>query len=273
MLLRNSSAFNKNIMIKTIKRIFLSCLSILGISFLIWIVFLLNPSFSYAKKTEFDVVTVYHNQVLEEETELVIKNAMTIIKQSAIYDESLKIQFCLNDDEIYPNLFPFAGATAYAFFDKTVMYASSPNFKENYTEFRWEINNNELRKYNLTNLLAHEFMHNLQHNYDSNYYVTSTLGNINWILEGHAEYTARSFKNDGRLKAKVAIYLSEENKDHSGVPVIILEDNTIQNLSYYKYALIIQYLMEEKNLEFNQICELEMGLDVLYKELIEWSRI
>lgn len=259
-------------MIKTIKKVIVSCLSILTISFLFWTLFLLNPSLSYANKTQFDMITVYHNQDLEEQTESVIKNAIQIIKRSDIFDKNMNIQFCLNDDKIYPNLYPFAGATAYAFLNKTTIYASKPNFKENFTSFQWAINDYELRKYNLTKLLAHEFMHNVQFDYDLVYSITSTLGKRNWKLEGHAEYIAREFKKDGLLKNKIALYLMEEKKDHVGVPVFNLEDGTIQNLSYFKYALVIQYLMEEKHLNFNQISEHEIGLNDLFKEMIDWSK-
>jgi len=149
-------------MIRTIKRVVLSALSILGISFLIWIVFMLNPSFSYAHQTQIDQVTVFHNEPLEEDTELVVKNALEIIKHSKLYDSDLNIQLCLNDDEHYPNLHPTPGGTAYAFLNKTVIYASEPKFEDNVAEFKWAVNNYELRKFNLTYLLAHEFTHNLQ---------------------------------------------------------------------------------------------------------------
>lgn len=135
-------------MIRTIKKIALSSLSILGISFLIWTVFLLNPDLSYAHQTHFGKVTVFHNEELEKGTELILRNAFAIIESADIYDENVEIQLCLNDDKLYPHLHPFAGATAYAFLNKTIIYASKPDFKNNYAEFTWEINNHELRKYN-----------------------------------------------------------------------------------------------------------------------------
>ena len=257
---------------KTLKKILFSSVSILGLSLLVWIVLLLNPSLSYANQTQISGITIFHNQDLEEGIEDVISNAIKIIKTSDIYDQNLNIQLCLNDDKVYPKLNPFAGATAYAFFNKTVIYASKPNFKENITEFEWAVNGHELRKYNLTRLLAHEFMHNVQSHYDTKYYITSTLGGLNWKLEGHAEYISREFKNDGLLRNKIALYQLEEKKEHTGIPVFILEDGTIQSLSYFKNSLVIQYMMEEKELNFHQICELEDDLEKSYAEMIEWSK-
>ncbi len=98
------------------------------------------------------------------------------------------------------------------------------------------------------------------------------MGKINWKLEGYAEYIAREFKNDGKLSDKIQRYLAEENKEHIGIPVFEIEDGTKQSLAYYKYALVTQYLMQEKQLNFHQICELDKYLDKIYTEMIEWSK-
>jgi len=257
---------------KTIKKIVISSLSILGISTLTWIILLLNPNMVYSNSTTIDNVTIYHQLELDPETSAVLTNALKIIRSSDIYDPEIEIDLCLNDHSFYPSLYPFAGATAYAFLDKTVFYNSTPRFDKNIAEFTWPINNNETRKYNLTYLIAHEFMHNVQHHYDSRYQIKSTVGKINWKLEGHADYIARQFKNDGRLKEKITKYLFEKDKEHVGVPVLSYEDGTIQNLFYYKYAVVIQYLFEERNLTFGEVCKLEEPLDQLFDEMIEWSR-
>ena len=259
-------------MFRTIKRVLLASFSVLTISTIVWVVLLTNPSLSYANETQFDQVTVFHENDLEDEAEKIIFNAIEIIKTSEIYDEEFNIQLCLNDDKFYPNLHPTPGGSAYAFLNKTVIYASEPNFEKNVSEFSWEVNNYELRKYNLTVLIAHEFMHNLQYNFNPKFQIRNSIGKIFWKFEGHAEYIAREFKNDGLLKNKIAIYLTEETKDHVGIPVFLLEDGTIQNLSYYKYALVIQYLMEIKNLNYQEICELEDGIEKPYEEMMEWYR-
>ncbi len=258
-------------MIKTLKKVILSSLSILGISFLFWILFLLNPSWSYANKTQFDIVSVYHNQPLEVETESVVRNALAIIRTSPLLNEETSLDLCLNDDKVYPHLHPFAGATAYSFSNKTVMYACHPSFNDNTATFKWEVNNYESRTFDLTWLLAHEFTHNLQNQANGFYVLKTTIGKINWKLEGHAEYISRSFKNDQALRRKIENYLIKEKKEHTGIPVFELEDGTKQILSYYKYALVVQYLMEEKGLNFKQLCELEVSLEEAYQEMLEWK--
>ena len=260
-------------MLRTIKRVTLSALSILFISFLFWTLFLLNPSWSYANETHYEFVTVYHNEALEANTEQVIKAAINIIKNSELFDKDISIQLCMNDDAIYPNLHALVGdPLAYALLDKTIIKNCTISFDKNIAETKWPVNNYEYRKFDLTYLLAHEFSHNLQFNADTKYVIKTTLGTLNWKLEGHAEYIARQFKNDGQLKEKIAKYLEEAQKEHNGLPVFELADGTKQILSYFKNALVVQYLMEQKEMNFSQVCALDKGLDEVYTEMIEWSK-
>jgi len=258
-------------MIKTIKKVILSLLSVIGISCLLWIVLILNPNLSYANQTQLDKVTIFHNNELEEETEVIIKDVIEILKKSELYDQNLNIQLCFNDDKIYPNLNPFAFGhpLAYSMFNKTIIKNSEIKFNENVAQVQREANN-ELQKYNLTWLLAHEFTHNLQHKANLNYVLRTSLGKINWKLEGHADYIARGFKNDGKLKDKIEKYLIEENNVRNGLPGIKDEVGTYLIYGYYKYALIVQYLMEIKKMNFNQICELDTNINEIYSEMLVW---
>lgn len=259
-------------MIKTIKKVILSLLSVMGIGFFLWTVLFLNPNLSYTNETQFGKVTIFHNQELDEGTEVIIKDVIEILKSSELYDENLNIQLCLNDNRIYPNLYPIFGTPiAFATFNKTIIKNGEIRFNENVAEIKWEANN-ELRKYNLTWLLAHEFTHNLQINASQNYVIRTALRKINWKLEGHADYIARGFKNDGRLKNKIEKYLIEEKKEHNGLPALKDEVGTYLTYGNYKYALIVQYLIEEEKMNFSEICKLETNFDELFSHMIKWSR-
>ena len=258
-------------MIRTIKKIAVSALSILLLTSLVWVLLLLNPSMLYGASTEVGNVTIFHNAALDENTSNVLKNAATVISTSEIYDKDFRISLCLNDDSIYPHLNPLAGATAYAFKNITCIYDSEPDFNRNVAEFSWKINENQLRKFDLTYLLAHEFMHNLQYHSDPKYYYMTTATGLNWKLEGHAEYVSRGFKNDGNLRSRIQTYQSEIIKDHIGIPVFKLPDGTVQSLGYYQYSIVVQYLMEVKGLNFRQLCELQTPFEEVYAEVSEWG--
>jgi len=256
---------------KTIKQIFLGSISILVIGISIWIVLFLNPSLSYAKQTQIGNVTIFHNQNLETGAHTVIKKAAESVRKSELFDENLQIQLCLNDDKIYPNLQPFVKyALAFAVLDKTIIKSCDVKFDENLAETKWPINNYEFRKFDLTYLLAHEFTHNLQ--YEAGYMPLDPRVIIDWKLEGYADYIAREYVDDGKLRDRIEKYLSEENKEHVGLPVFDLEDDTKQILSYFKFSLVVQYLIEVKNLSFDQIYKLESSIEKPYLEMIEWSK-
>jgi len=260
-------------MFKTIKKVVFGSLSILIFSVLLWIILAINPSLSYANNTQIDFIKVYHNEPLHENMESIILETISILKTSELYSEDISIDLCLNDDKLYPKLNPFGGRSlAYAMLDKTVVKNSTINYEEKTAETKWEANNYEFRKFDLPWLLAHEFTHNIQYHTDFAYVFKTTLGNINWKLEGHAEYVSRQFKNDRKLKEKISKYLLEENKEHSGYPVFELEDGTKQIFSYYKYALVIQYMIEQEGLNYKQICEDKRSLDELFKTVKIWTK-
>lgn len=246
-------------------------MSILLLSSSVWILLLLNPGILYGSSTEVGNITIYHNSPLDENTTDVLKNVTAIVSSSEIYDKDFRISLCLNDDSIYPHLNPLAGATAYAFRNVACIYDSEADFNRNVAEFTWKINENQLRKFDLTYLLAHEFMHNFQYNADAKYYYLTTVTGLNWKLEGHAEYVARGFKKDGNLSSRISRYEHEITKHHIGIPVFELPDCTVQSLGYYQYSIVVQYLIEVKGLNFRQLCELEVPFEELYEEVIEWG--
>jgi len=158
-------------------RVFLGSISILCLSALTLSLFVLNPSWSYANQTTIDFVTVHHNLELEQETEEVITEAIAILKTSPLYNKATAIDLCLNDDKIYPNLNQLYGqCLAFATLNVTTLKNCRVSFKDRLVYTKWAANNLEDRKFNLVNLLAHEFTHNLQNQNDFNYVFKSTLG-------------------------------------------------------------------------------------------------
>lgn len=257
-------------MLKTIKKVLLGSISILLLSFLTWTTLLLNPSWSYAHETNVEFVTIHHNSALDEEAKTVVKEAIEIIKKSTIYTPDVKLDLCLNDDEFYKNIHPLYGkCLGYAVTNKVIIKNCKVNFKEDLAQTQWEENNREHRKFKLTWLIAHELMHTLQYLDSPNFFYKSPW-KIHWQLEGHADYIAREFQNDGQLKNKIDFFEKEKLKDHIGYPVFKREDGTCQILSYFKYSLVVQYLIEEKNLSFDQLLKVEDSLDELYEELLAW---
>jgi hypothetical protein len=259
----------------TRKKIFITIISLFStivICYGIYALLIFNPKLSYSNKTQFGQVTVYHNQELEGKTREVITNAIEIVKNSEIYDENRKINLCLNDDKIYPNLYPIE-AYAYTSIVGVILKEGEFEFNENLVVmYRHE--KNIYQEIDLTWVLAHEFTHSMQYNTNKDYYKSTTKKQINWKLEGHADFIARNFKNDGRLKEKIDEYLIKYQKGDDWAEVFINEDGEKQIEQYYnyynKYSLLVQYLMEIKGVDYYEICDLETSSEQVYSEMMEW---
>jgi hypothetical protein len=122
----------------------------------------------------------------------------------------------------------------------------------------------------LTWVLAHEFTHSMQNNANLDYVKSTTKKQINWKLEGHADYISKNFKNDGRLKEKIDDYLIKSKNGEDLIRFTVDKNGKKIIHSYYKYSLLVQYLMEIKDMDYFEICELETNSDQVYLEMIEW---
>jgi hypothetical protein len=253
-------------MFKLIKKIILSCLSVLGLSFVVWLVLLMNPSLSYAHQTQFGPVTVYHQQDLPAETAGMLDQSIHLIRESELYDEDIRIDLCLNDGSFYPELWPYKGLTAYSFMNKTVIYRSEPDFAHNYTEWSWAVNHYERRRWKLTELLAHEFIHVLQYQQEK----LHTLKYDHWKIEGYAEYVSR--KERGPLLPLVRQLAEEQNKQHNGIPWITFADGTGTSLMYLERWLVVGYLMEEKGMSYRQILDSTLSFDDIRSKMLAWAQ-
>jgi len=257
---------------KKILIVFISLLSMLVISYLLWIIILSNPNLSYSHETKFNQVTIYHNQALDKQAETIITDALEIIKKSELYDKERKIKLCLNDDKIYPKLFPIE-TYAFTLNNTSILKMGEYKFDENLVELYWN-EKDVYQEIDLTWLLAHEFTHNLQFGANEDYVKNTTKRELNWKLEGHADYIARNFKNDGKLKEKISEFLIKHKKGDDWIEVNLDKEGKKQVQQYYnyynKYSLLIQYLLEEKGMNYHEICNLETDIDKIYNEMIEW---
>ena len=254
---------------KTILIVIISLFSVLIMSFMLWTTLLSYPNLSYSNETKFGQVTVFHNLELEDKTGEIIADAIEIVKSSELYDENKNINLCLNDDRIYPNLYPIDETPAYTLSNVVILKKGDYNFNKNLVVMHWE-KNGVYQKMDLTWILAHEFTHCMQNNANFDYIKSTTKGQINWKLEGHAEYISKKFKNDGRLKEKIDDYLVKSQNGEDLVRVTVDKNGKKLTHSYYKYSLLVQYLMEIMDMDYFEICKLETNSDQVYSEMIKW---
>ncbi|MEM8891301.1 MAG: collagenase, partial [Bacteroidota bacterium] len=219
----------QTLMLNTLKKLLISLGSLLSMGVLFWIIILMNPGLSYAHQTELGKVSVFHDQQLPGGSEIVIANAYELLRKSELFQEEIQLQLCFNDGSAFPNRFPLRGGIAYSYWNKAIIYRCRPEFQQNRAFFSWDENAGESRSWELTELLAHEFVHILQSHYNR-------LGPIQypvWKLEGYAEYISRSQRGElSDIRENLLMLKQSENTPAKGIPWIKFEDGTGVPQSY-----------------------------------------
>lgn len=222
----------------------------------------MKPSVLYAHKTTHHNYTILHQRPLDSLWMLRIDQATVLLKNSELYDTSFSMNICLNDGSKYPALIEWLQGKAFArgFHSKIVLYGIS-NCAGNYTELNG-------RKWNLSQLLAHEAVHCLQYNKYGLWRSKPVADIPNWKWEGYPEYIARHNPDQRNLFDNIHRVIEKEQTDHKGW--IDFEDGSGTSLAYYKNWLLVCYCMEIKKMSFDQLLKDKEDYQSLWKGMMNW---
>ena len=220
----------------------------------------LNPALTYANKTTHKNFSIYHNKPIDPLLTASIDQAVTLLETSEFYNDNLKIDICLNDGSTYPTIIKAIRGRAFAwgFYDKVVMQGTM-NCKANFVEL-------SAYKWNLIQLLAHEVTHCLQFN-QLGLLKSKPIADIpNWKWEGYAEYVSRQNINQKDLIKNID-RLQQTDKNLWGVT---FEDNTIAPREYYNYWILIQYCLDIKKMNYQQLLTDPTSEKSIKQEMMKW---
>lgn len=241
---------------KSILRLTAIGLLIVGLLLLIT----LNPVLTYANKTKHKNFLIYHNKSIEPLLTASIDQAVKLLETTEFYNNTLKLDICLNDGSIYPTIIKAIRGRAFAwgFYNKVVMQGKM-NCEANFVELSGY-------KWNLIQLLAHEVTHCLQ--FDQLGLVKSKpLADIpNWKWEGYAEYVSRQNEDQKDLLKNID-RLQQTDKIFWGVT---FEDNTIAPREYYNYWMLVQYCLDIKKMNYQQLLTDTTSEQKINQEMMKW---
>lgn len=251
---------------KNIKKSLIGGFSLIGISFLVWLILLLNPSLMYGNHTDIGNVRIHHNHELAPEMKTVVAESIEIVKKSALYDADKRVNLCLKDSR-YVNLLrrlSHGGIAATLLNNVGIFVEINPT--ENHAFWRWEINSNELRKWTLTELIAHEMTHAYQYNNNA----LMPIQVADWKVEGYAEYISRKERND--LKTNVLRLIEEEQKTKNGLPWTLFEDGTGTSTPYFRNWLMMEYMMDIKGMTYLEVVADKTPFETVKNDMITWAK-
>ena len=255
-------------MFKKIKKVLLSLLAVLAVCFATGVFLLLNPGVLYAHKTEIGKFKIYHHQPLQEGIVETLAASLQIVEASELYKADKKLDICLGDGSKYPKIFEKlkGQGVGYSIMNKVILNADC-YFKDNFAQWSWERNNFETRKWDLTELIAHEMAHVFQYYHQK----TMPLKHPNWKIEGYAETVAR--KHRGTLKENVGHLLDAEKNGIGYWGWFTFEDETGIPISYLQNWVLVQYLMEIERLTFVEILEDDTLEEEVKKKMVQWYEL
>ena len=225
-----------------------------------FVISLLNPRLFYSRSHTHGQIRILHNESLSLAWMSQIDSAIASIEKSPLYDPDFQIDLCLQDGSVYPHFASliFGDAFAYGYANKAVLnmpVEPESGFAEK-----------NGKKRDLTELLAHEFIHNFQ--YDR--YGFATLNFPFWKLEGYAEYMMRNEGEDLDLAYAISHLLKYEEKGMYNYEWVAWENEVGTPYIYLKSNIMIQYLMEQEGLSYDEIVQDPRSMEAVYSGVLSW---
>ncbi len=241
------------------KKLGVQIISTLLFCFGLLVLFLLNPSLLYAKKTKFKNITLFHNQPLDKGFSELLKESLKALEKAKIADKDLKSEVCLDDGSAYPQLVKsvLGDDLMRAFSNKVVIHG------------KVDVPNNQLkawdRQLKFTQFLSHALVHNLQYKKHGFWDANPLGGYPEWKWEGYVEYEVLGKDRD--LKTLFNLLETAPNDPYHWID---LGNNEQTIRLHVEYLVLSKYCFEVLNWDYTNFMKDKTTKAVLYKQLAQW---
>jgi len=231
---------------------------------------ILYPQPLFAHKVEYKQFKVYSNDKVGDEIKPILDSAVSIVEKSELYDPTYKVDIFLAynsffnkvDDKVF-GLGPSARAI-----DNNLVIKVKVDIGKNlaYATFHKPC------QPGFAYLIAHEMVHCFQtHKYGIWKFNPFSHPEM-WKLEGYPEYIARqkSSDPDDSLKEDIKRFI-EFNRKQTDIWVAVEEGGCEFPEVYYKGRLMTEYLINVKQLTYDQVLKDKRSENEIYDEMIEWA--
>ena len=227
-------------------------LSILIVPILLYIGILLYPNPFFSHKYEYKNFTVYSDEPIVKEIELVLDDTQHRIEKSELYSPTDEHKIFICNATWRLALFtrnPQSGGAVNPFSPNVFIRES--DIKNNKIVKEKEIYQAKTRP--LSYYLAHEITHVMQHKISNIMPITTPK----YIIEGYADYIGKEpdFHYDKFL---------QEYKENDFFM-------TIESGMYNRYHLLVAYFMDKKGMSFSEIVKKKLSMEEVEKLMMEFK--
>jgi hypothetical protein len=230
---------------------------------------ILFPQPLFANKLEHGNFRVYANEKINEKIIDILDAAKDRAASSELYDRDYHYDILLSDGSFYNSIddLVLGSGVAGRAVDNNVVIKIPVDIEHN-------IATGKRSRVNLTWLIAHEMVHCLQENRFGMFRFNPLHHPPVWKLEGYPEYVSRV---DSRSVPSYSLIKEIEHYTELARSAsdgwLEVEPGHRMPDSYVKGKLMIEYLIDEKGLTYQQILDEEIGEEQVYKEMMQWYAI
>jgi hypothetical protein len=223
------------------------------------------PQNLFAHEIKHEKFRVYSDQIVDKaELRLILNNAYSLVAKSELFDSEYEFKIFL----AYGNIFnkiddlqgkgPSARATAGNIIIKVPIDIES------------NLAMSSISRINLTELIAHEMIHNLQANRYGLWNFSPIKHPPLWKLEGYPEYISRSkLREDKSYNLASEIQRCLEIEKSGDFFIEVVTDHFMPSY-YYKGRVMIAFLMDIKGLAYDQILKDNRSEEEIFNEMLAW---
>ena len=257
---------------KRFKKIFKVTLLSLLAAFVTIAVVILFPQKLFANKLKYKSFTVCSNNIIDNNIKIVLDNAMSLVQRSELYDSGYDYNIILCYNSLYNKIddkLPGPGSAARARLHNVIIKVRIDS-KDNLAFPTFP----RACEINLDYLIAHEMIHCLQAHKYGIFKFNPFSHPEYWKLEGYPEYISKQKESSGTaydLTAEIDRY--QNLKSHSKNNWVLSEESGCEVPDYYyKGWLMMKYLIDIKHLSYHQILKDTSSENIIYQEMIDWSK-
>ena len=253
------------------KKIFRITLLAFLATFLTVVFIILFPQILFANKLNYKEFTVCSNDKIDYDIEIVLDDAMALVRKSELFDSNYKytIILCYNSlyNKIDNKIFGTGPAARSRLHNVIIKVRIDPKNNVGFPTFH------KACEVNLTEIIAHEMIHCLQaHKYGISKFNPFKHPEF-WKLEGYPEYISKQNELSSKrynLAADINRYVNLKSKA-TDIWISSGEGGCEIPDYYYKGRLMVEYLMKIKHLSYDQILKDTNSENTIFQEMIEWN--
>lgn len=197
-----------------------------------------------------------------------LDKAYKLVETSELFDKSKSFDIFLAEGNIINSIENLQGNNAYARATADNIFIK---FQPDFLSTNFFIGKNNIK---FSELIAHEMIHILQaHRYGLLNFSPIKHPDF-WKVEGYPEYISRVSilqKKDYSLAKEVFRYKNEIANSKNGI--VNIAENYFAPQVYYKGRIMVEYLINEKGMTYDEILKDKRLEDDIFAEIEEWAEL